>query len=204
MAFIVLLCVAVVVLFAFHGSIFKSTSGQGAPVSLPPQKPIVPPPPPKPLLVAPPANDALWMLNLDEATIPDSTAAGRVHGQDFIVNRADIRGDTMMLRAGMQGTLDFAITINFNGARAEALVARTINVSTNVETGVRVALYWGNDVNSGRISFKRGYALRLDFGVIMNNHLPGKIYLCTPDAERSYLAGTFDAEIHKYRPNRLR
>jgi hypothetical protein len=27
--------------------------------------------------------------------------------------------------------------------------------------------------------------------------MPGKVYLCTPDAGKSYIAGNFDAEIRK-------
>jgi hypothetical protein len=196
-AFIVLLCAAVVALFAFHGSIFKSTGAPDAPGPSPPQKPVSPPPPPpKPVLVAPPANDALWMLNLDAAKISDSPAAGRIHGQDFIVKQAVFhRNGTLMLRASTQGPVDYGIMISFNGAQIEALVAQSINVSTNTEAAVRVTLYWNNKASSGQLSFNSGYVMRLEFGVLVNNHLPGKIYLCTPDAERSYLLGTFDTEI---------
>jgi DNA-directed RNA polymerase subunit RPC12/RpoP len=203
-AFIVLLCAAVVALFAFHGSIFKSTGGQDAPEPSLPQKPVRPPPPPQPVLVAPAANDALWMLNLDAATIPDSPAAGRIHGQDFIIKQAIFHHGTgtLVLRAGTQGSVDYGITVNFNGAQLEALVGQSINVSTNTEAPVRVMLFWINKGNSGQISFSSGYAMRLEFGVLMNDHLPGKIYLCLPDTERSYLLGTFAAEIHKFRPGK--
>jgi DNA-directed RNA polymerase subunit RPC12/RpoP len=199
-AFIVLLCAAAVALFAFHGRIFTSTGGQGAPGTSPPQKPVRPLPPPKPALVAPPATDALWMLNLDAATIPGSPAAGRIHGQDFIVEQASFRNGTLVLRAGTHGPMDYGITIGFSGAQAEALVAQSINVTTNTEAAAGVTLRWNNNANSGRVSFNSGYALRLEFGVLMNNHLPGKIYLCTPDAEKSYLLGIFDAEIYRPRP----
>ncbi len=140
------------------------------------------------------------MLNLDAATIPDLPAAGRIHGQDFIVERASFQNGTLTLRAGTRGLVDFGITINFSGAQAEALTAQTINVTTNTDEAARVTLRWNNDVNSGRNSFDTGYALRLEFGLLGNNHLPGKIYLCTPDAEKSYLLGTFDTEVRKSKP----
>ena len=131
------------------------------------------------------------MLNLDTATISDLPAAGRIHGQDFIVERASFQNGTLTLREGTRGPVDFGITINFSGAQAEALAAQTINVTTNTDEAARVTLRWNNDVNSGRNSFDSGYAMRLEFGLLENNHLPGKIYLCTPDAEKSYLLGTF-------------
>jgi DNA-directed RNA polymerase subunit RPC12/RpoP len=198
--FFVLLCAAAAALFAFQGRIFKPTGGQGTPGPSPSQMPVKPPPPPKPAVVAPPANDALWKLNLDAATIPDSPAAGRIHGEDFIIERASFQNGTLTLREGTRGSVDFGITINFSGARIEALVAQTVNVTTNTEEAARVTLRWNNDANSGRVSFNSGYAMRLEFGILENNHLPGKIYLCTPDAEKSYLLGTFDTEVRKPKP----
>jgi len=198
--FIVLLCAAAVALFAFQGRIFKSAGGQDAPVSSPPQKPVSQPPPPKPALVAPSANDVLWMLNLDAATIPDSPAAGRIHGQDFIVEHANFQNGTLVLRTGLRGPVDFGIVISFYTVPVEALVAQTFNITTNTEKATHVTLCWNNSMSAGRVSFYSGYAMRLEFGVVMNNHLPGKIYLCTPDAEKSYLLGTFNADIRRPTP----
>ena len=42
--------------------------------------------------------------------------------------------------------------------------------------------------------FMKDYAMRLDFGSIQNDKLPGKIYLCVPDAHKSVVAGTFVAD----------
>jgi|ERR1035437_1347505 DNA-directed RNA polymerase subunit RPC12/RpoP len=198
--FIVLFCVAAVGLFAFHGKIFKSTSQQAGPVANATGGQPTPVKPPKPAVVAPPADDARWMLNLEAATIPDSPAAGRIHGQDFIVERASFQNGTLTLRRGTRGPVDFGITINFSGAHAEALATQSINVTTNTDEAARVTLRWDNDANSGRNSFDTGYALRLEFGLLDNNHLPGKIYLCTPDAEKSYLLGTFTVEVRKPKP----
>ena len=52
--------------------------------------------------------------------------------------------------------------------------------------------------SSGKLqsqNFNSGYALRLEFGALIKNKLAGKIYLCTPDAEKSYLMGTFSADV---------
>jgi DNA-directed RNA polymerase subunit RPC12/RpoP len=206
--FVSLLCIAIVMLFAFRGSIFKSIGGpQTAPPPPPPLKSYhpPPPPPPKPVLLAPPADDALWMLNLGAATISNSPAAGRIHGQDFIVDDASFRNGILLLRAGAEGRLlDTGIVINFNGAQVETLMAQTINVTTNSDATLHVTLIWKNKMSAGRVDFSRGYAMRLEFGVVINNRLPGRIYLCAPDAEKSYLVGTFDAEVHRPRSVRMR
>ena len=198
-ALIVVFFVIAVTLFAFRGKIFKF---RGEPLVFhappPAPQPVAPPPPPKPVLVAPPANDAMWMLNLDAATFPSSPVAGRIHGQDFIVERANFHNSVLVIRADQSGPINFGVTINFSGVQVEAMVAQTVTVTTNTDAAVGVTLVWNNNANSGRVSFNRGYAMRLEFGVLMNDHLPGKIYLCTPDAEKSYLAGTFDAEIFRH------
>ena len=196
--FIVLFCVAAVVLFAFHGKIFKSTIQPASPVANASGGQPTPVKPPKPALVAPPADDARWMLSLDAVTIPDSMVAGRIHGRDYICDRAILQGGTLTLR----GAADLGATINFGGVLPEALAGQSINVATNAEKAARVILRWKEGNLSLRENFTNGYALRIEFGQLAGNRIPGKVYLCTPDIEKSYLAGNFNAEIRKPKPPR--
>src|SRR5665213_261573 len=155
----------------------------------------------EPVAVAPHASEANWMLALDAVTIPNATAAGRIHGRDFIVERASFQNGSLMLRAGRRGSVAFGVFINFSGVLPEALSGQTINVTTNADKAARVSLRW-QDV-SGTVqkeNYNDGYALRLEFGGLEKNRLPGKIYLCLPDAEKSYLMGTFSAEARKPKP----
>jgi hypothetical protein len=154
----------------------------------------------KPKIVAPPASDTNWILNLDGVTnFPDATVAGRIHGQDFICERASLYNGTLIFRGGTRGPITFGVTINFSGAQPEALSNQTINVGTNTEQAARVTLHWQGE-DSGRESFETGYALRLEFGALANNRLPGKIYLCLPDEQKSYIVGTFNADARKPKP----
>ena len=43
--------------------------------------------------------------------------------------------------------------------------------------------------------FMSKYAMRLEFGQIEGGALSGKIYLCLPDEEKSFVAGTFRAAL---------
>jgi hypothetical protein len=186
---------AVAGVFVLRGKIFGSSSG--AQTNAVSEKA----PTPKYVVVAPPASDTNWTLNLDSRTnFPDAPPAGRIHALDFIVERANFQNGILTLRAGARGPLDFGCTINFSGAQAETLSGQTIHVSTNADTAARVTLHWKNDADSGRDNFTNGYAMRLEFGALANNRLPGKIYLCTPDAEKSYLMGTFNADARKPKP----
>jgi DNA-directed RNA polymerase subunit RPC12/RpoP len=152
---------------------------------------------PAPMLVAPPANDTNWMLDLKGAVAPDSTAAGRVEGQDFICDRATLQGGLLTLRDG-----DLSFAIDFTCANPQMLSGKTIHVATNAASAAHVTLRWKDDDRSRHETFTNGYALLLDFGDVINNRIAGKIYLCTSDEQKSYVAGTFKADIRKPRPKK--
>ena len=133
------------------------------------------------------------MLDLGSATIPETPAAGRIHGQNFLCDRASLSTNgTLTIRAGTRGQTELGLTINFSGARADALAGQSINITTNADKAARVTLRWREGGENKRQSFDDGYAMRLEFGPDINNRITGKIYLCAPDDEKSYVAGTFN------------
>jgi hypothetical protein len=198
----VLIGVVVVVLaagsvaFAFRAKIFGPATATPVKVAAATNST----PPPKPAPVAPHASDTNWMLTLEGVEIPNSPVVGRIHGQDFIAERANFQNGTLTVRAGTRGAVDFGMQINFSGAQPEALAGQTINVSTNADKAAQVTLHWKDDGGAQKENFNVGYALRLEFGALANNRLPGRIYLCTPDPEKSYLLGKFNAAIARPRP----
>jgi hypothetical protein len=92
--------------------------------------------------------------------------------------------------------------INFGGARDDALAGQSINISAGAAAAAHLTLRWREGSGWMHEDFMNGYALRLDFGAQANNHLPGKIYLCAPDGQKSYIAGGFNAEIRRPRPRK--
>lgn len=179
----------------FHDKIFSPK-----PPPQPTNAPTAANPPPKPALVAPSASDTNWMLVLGTNAIPDTPVAGRIHGRDFIMERAIYQNGTLTLRYGSRGAVDFGVTINFGSAPPESLSGKTINVAEDAVLAARVTLCWKEDNVIMKATFTNGYALRLEFGPLANNKLPGKIYLCTPDPEKSYLLGSFRADARKPNP----
>jgi DNA-directed RNA polymerase subunit RPC12/RpoP len=163
--------------------------------------PAAPPPStvtkPAPPVVAPPANGTNWVLNLETMNFPDTPAAGRIHGQDFLSQRAYLQNGALTLRAGTKGSVEFGLVINFSGAQPNALAGKTINITSNAPIAARVTLRWKETDQVVKDNFETGYALRLEFGPLAGNHLPGKIYFCAPDDAKSYVAGTFVADIRK-------
>jgi len=188
---------------AFRGKLFKpaappdaGTVTDGETTATTPTTPKAPKPE-KPPVVAPPASDANWSLDANTNPIPDSVVAGRIHGQDFIQERTSFSTNGVLtIRNGTKGAADFAVTINFAGARAESLSAQTINVTPDADLAARVQLRWKEaDGKARRADFTNGYAMRLEFGALANYKLPGKIFLCTPDTEKSYVLGSFTVNI---------
>jgi hypothetical protein len=200
---LILLFIGGAVAFVYRGTIFKSVGGENNP-SATAQTAIATnanKTPPKPALVAPPANDTNWMLSLDTMTnFPEATAAGRIHGQDFIVEHAFVQNGMLMLRAGHGGAVTLGIAINFGGVQPESLANRSLNITTNTLMAARVTLHWQDGSQSAMENFEGGYALRLEFGKLAGNRLSGKIYFCAPDDLKSYVAGTFNAQIRKPKP----
>ncbi len=156
-----------------------------------------PTPPAAPPPVAPPASDTNWLLALGTNAISDSPVAGRIHGKDFIMERASFSTNGILtIRAGARNPFDFGLTINFGGAQAASLSGQTLNVMADADKAARVQLRWKNPGSEvQKAEFTNGYAMRLEFGALANYRLPGKIYLCTPDPEKSYLMGAFNANI---------
>jgi len=152
------------------------------------------------VVVAPRANDTNWLLNLATASVPDLQAAGRIHGQDFLAVRAVLQTGTLTLREGAKGAVEFGLSINFSGVAADVLAGKTINITTNAPLAARVTLHWKEDGQVQKDTYETGYALRLEFGALANNHIPGRIYFCAPDDGRSYVAGNFVAEVRKGKP----
>ena len=190
--------------FAFRGKVFKA-SGAGAATNQAAKSAdgaqSKKAKPETPAVVAPHASDTNWMLALGSNAIPDSPVAGRIHGPDFIVERATFQNGVLMLRAGTRGPVEFGVQINFSGAPPEALSGKNLNVTTNADKAARVSLRWKDAAGTvQRENYEDSYALRLEFGELANNRLPGKIYLCLPDAEKSYLLGSFNADARKPRP----
>ena len=204
---IIFVLIGAAVAFVYRGTIFKSKNV--SPVAVngvteeTNQVPAKAPKPFKPVPVAPPASDTNWMLSLDGMTnFPDATAAGRIHGQDFIVERASLQNGTLTLRAGKNGAVTFGVEINFGGAQPEALAGQSLNIATNAPMAARITMHWQDGGESAMEDLEGGYALRLQFGQLAGNRLSGKIYFCAPDETKSYVAGNFNAQIRRPKPKK--
>jgi len=189
-----LVCTAAAVGFVFRGEIWSAyRQGMRGKTETPASRP-------KPLaaVAAPPESGTNWTLNLADADIPEAPVAGRINGRSFEVQRTTIRGGTLILWRGPEWPPEAGMAVNFFAKAAEDLAGKTIVIEATRTNAPRLMVRWkeaqGQPITE---DFHEGYALHVEFGPITGTQLPGKIYLAAPDEEKSYLAGTFDAEIHK-------
>lgn len=160
------------------------------------RKAAVPPPVTYPL----PTNID-WSLTLTNVEIPEGRAVGSIHGSGFYCERATLRGGELNLRQGASWPPDLGVTISLFANQGEELSGKTIEITAEREKSPAVRLRW-KDAQGKQVTSKiaGGYALRLVFGQAANGRMPGKLYLALPDDEKSFVGGTFDAEIQKRSP----
>jgi len=167
---LVLLCAAGATLYVFRGKVFGS--------------------------------HIVWSLNLTNAPFPAATAVGSVHGSGFACERATLEGGNLSLRQGKGWPPDLGVTILLPFRAGEDFNGKTVEVAPDQPPPVpRVILRWKDDrQQAARQNINGGYALKVVFGQPANGRLPGRIYLCLPDEAKSFVAGTFEAELRKPRP----
>ncbi|HLX96704.1 MAG TPA: hypothetical protein VKU37_13245 [Verrucomicrobiae bacterium] len=152
------------------------------------------------------AVSPLWTLNLTNTVFPDQTAAGKIHGKDFVCRRAVYQNGLLMLRSSPGREVEaavnvFVVTNGFSTNAIEVPGGKSFDVTTN-HSGFApgVSLFWREGDMRIAEMFTNGFAMKLEFGTVFSNQLPGKIYLCLPDEAKSCIAGTFTAEIRNGQP----
>jgi hypothetical protein len=190
---LVLLCGVGAALFVFRDRLFKTSRGP-APVGT--KAPALPSNAPAVLNATYPVpTNIAWTLDLAKAMFPEATAAGSIHGSGFVCERTTVQGGTLSLRQGQTWPPDLGITLLLNWRPGEELSGKTIEITPNHPRRPRIVLRWKDEQQeSATETIRNGYALKLAFG------LPGRIYICLPDAARSFIAGTFEAEIREPLP----
>jgi hypothetical protein len=150
-----------------------------------------------------PTNFA-WSLNLKNESFPESGAAGRIHGAGFLCQKVTLQGGNLTLRQGQNWPPDLGVSISFFAKQGEELSGKYIEVTPDRPAPIpRVVLRWKDE--SGRQvteTIHAGYALKVQFREVVAGRIDGKIYLCLPDQPKSFVAGSFDAEIRKPAPPR--
>jgi hypothetical protein len=145
-----------------------------------------------------------WTTNLSTVATPGTLVAGRVHGRPFICDRAELSPFnnpqflTLQQGEGLQGSLKITVII---GDRV-GLDGRTISIPRTfdipADLDYRIGILWRENGQYHTQQFGRnfsGFVLRLQCQPRVNDLVKGQIYLCLGDAQKSYVAGSFEAKL---------
>jgi hypothetical protein len=145
---------------------------------------------------AAPAEEVTWQADLKGLMIPERPASGHLLGKPFKVDKATFQNGNLTLQEGTKFIPDRSMLLFLflpQGVQPD-------------EKGYDIRPHYGGPhihmrgtvpagTESGPLTATGGYSMLLEFGKRMGNRLPGKIYLCMPDRQKSFVAGTFVAEI---------
>jgi hypothetical protein len=194
----VLAVVAVMVFFFFIGARMQQISpgGQFQPSAISTQPGGVEPAERETTDTAPDGSG--WTMKLTGVDIPSEAVTGRIHGQPFKMEKVTLENGFLNFRQGSDFFADREMDVVVFENDTAKLSGRTFTVPTKeFGSSPHIWMKWkeaGQDMPKQK-NFMDRYALRLEFGALSGGKLPGKIYLCVPDQEKSFVAGTFEAEV---------
>ncbi|MEK7466761.1 MAG: hypothetical protein AAB074_05030 [Planctomycetota bacterium] len=161
--------------------------GKGSPSS--------PPPGPAPAAATAPG----WRSSLDGVAIPDIPASGKIHGEPFAVEVAEIENGILHLKQGKEFFADKEFTVFlFLKERGSVPENRAWNEKADKEFGHPHVHWGGRPAGSGmpkKESVFGEYSMKLEFGKETGKKLPGKIWLCMPGETKDFVLGTFVATV---------
>jgi len=152
----------------------------------------------KPEAISKTAPSISWKKDLSGVEIPGAIPSGMIHGEAFVSTSAKIDHGILTIRDGKGFHPEHAVMIFLFLKKGETAEGKSFNVTTTSGFGSpHIHMKWkpkGSKVPKTKM-FMKDYVMRLKFGFIKNGELPGKIYLCMPDKEKSYVAGSFRAAM---------
>lgn len=121
----------------------------------------------------------------------DDTAHGRTHGQPFELRRAEIQNDILTLH-GDDGRTFFVFLFLGEGETAAGNRYRF----APAEIGdPHVHMHYRSEDGIEIDTFMEQYSMELEFGLLVDGRLPGRIDLRLPDDAGSFVAGRFEALV---------
>jgi DNA-directed RNA polymerase subunit RPC12/RpoP len=196
---IILVGIALAVGFVYRGTIFKEANPSTAPNNSTEQSKNSSSSQPTAIVPAnlpPPPGTNYWTLNVAAVATPDSPVGGKVHGNFFTAQRIILNGDGLTIRTA-ENPPQAGVTIYLRPNPVASVFGKTVVIETNDANAPVLNLRWKDAQGQATQEPQTGYALRIEFGQPVSNSVPGKIYLCTPDEMKSYVVGSFNAEIPK-------
>ena len=149
-----------------------------------------------PAAPSPPPPPAVW-TNLAEVSIPTNAAYGRISTNEFKYDTVRVDNGILAFRLGKDATPDLELGIFFGMKAGENLSGKTLTIAPETRAAPRVWKKWkvvGKTALQQKV-YSKGYAMKLQFGEVSEDKVPGKIFLSLPDEDQSVVTGSFVATV---------
>jgi hypothetical protein len=134
-----------------------------------------------------------------ESAIPPTPAKGQVHGKEFAMDGATFRAGTLRLYQGGRDAALAEIQIARLSPSYEVPAGRTFRLTDAGRPDAPFIEVRSAGEGGAHNEFGDKYTLVLEFGRENNRKLPGKLYVKLPEAAKTQVAGTFEADITGFR-----
>ncbi len=138
-----------------------------------------------------------WTLKSEEMTAPDQPVTGLIHGKEFKPDSIVVEtGGILRFRQGAEKTPEAEVRVFMFSSPKDKFEDRKIEIKLGRNSGIVPTLILTTHDPATRIptnnSFFDKYAMKLHFGAMGSDGIaPCTIYLCTSDANKSFMAGKF-------------
>ena len=140
----------------------------------------------------------IWRKDVTKEAIPTLPVQGMAHGVKFKIEKASIQNGILTLRQGKEFFADQEFVIFTFLKEGETLEGKKFKVKTDDGFGAP-HIHFKYKVEGSRLPkseiFSKGHTMKLEFGKASAKKISGKIYLCLPDKAKSFVAGSFEAEM---------
>ncbi len=144
------------------------------------------------------APSVVWRERLSDAKIPKATAEGMINGDKFTVESAKLENGILTIRDGKNFFPNHAFMIFLFLKENESAEGNSYNITmSSVFGSPHIHMQWkpeNKELPQTKI-FTDDYVMRLDFGKVEGGKLKGKIYLCLSDDKKSFVGGSFTADV---------
>lgn len=135
--------------------------------------------------------------DVSKQPIPDKPAAGKIKGKEFIMEKATFSDNALtLLQSGGESNKDDRV-FEITGFK-DVVDGKRFSLEPEADwIGLSTVLYYRKEGEDFAVpeNYLNGFSMKLEFGTSKDGKIPGKIHLRLPDADGSFVVGTFEAEI---------
>jgi hypothetical protein len=148
-------------------------------------------------VAARPAPRTGHAMNIAGMETPSRAISGRIGGLPFTLEDVAWHdGSTTVVLESAEGHTVFLFLFLDEGAT----LAGTTRVFEQASDGFgqpHVHVHFPPDDPHDVLMYTQGCAVRAEFGAERDGYVAGRLYLCLPDEEDSWIAGSFDVPVRK-------